>query len=450
MRSRNDEQKEQTSSRCPSDWLRAELLASQIGWPYLQARHVVLILESRCYVASLSVVFTVSWLPIRTNSRLSECVLYNLLSNWKLTSEAPMENLKEVPAPTKKTTMTTVAQAQSGPFIEPVTRLLVYGPAEWETFIEEWVSHCLKPQYKKVLRFSGANDKGIDVAGFEDDQLLHGDWVNYQCKHYGHPIAPGEAWPEIGKILWYSFKGDYRAPRLYFFVAPRGTGTTLTQLLSNPSKLKSELIDVWDKSVRDNITKKASIELSGDFLSYAKSFDFSIFRPISVREIVEQHRASPYFLARFGGGLPARPTPCSPPLEIEAHESIYIGKLLAAYADHTKVSVGDVSALKRWEKLDKHLHRQREAFFHAESLRVFVRDKTEPGTFESLQDEIFHGVVDACEADHDDGYVRVVAVTTAAQNMELAAHPLAPSAFTKDRHGICHQLANQDRLQWIK
>jgi hypothetical protein len=100
--------------------------------------------------------------------------------------------------------------------------------------------------------------------------------------------------------------------------------------------------------------------------------------------------------------------------------------------------------------LNGHFTRQREAFYHAETLRVFVRDKVEPGTFERLQDEVFHGVVDASNKDHADGYERVLAVTKASQDMQLVANPIAPIAQTQDRHGICHQLANEDRLKWTK
>lgn len=139
-----------------------------------------------------------------------------------------------------------------------------------------------------------------------------------------------------------------------------------------------------------------------------------------------------------------------PPEEIQAHESIYVGKLFEAYSDHTEAPISEYTALKKFAKLDQHFRRQREAFFHAESLRVFVRDKVEPGTFESLQEEIFHAVIDIHDAQHPDGYQRVVAVTTTAQSIPLDAHPLSPSTLTKDKHGICHQLANEDRLQWKK
>ena len=361
-----------------------------------------------------------------------------------------MNDFKEIIPPKPPTTILTASQVQNGPPIEPLTRILVYDSTAWETFIDEWVFYCLKSKYQKVLRFTGANDRGIDVAGFVDDKLLEGVWDNYQCKHYADPITPSIAWPEIGKILWHSFNGHYRPPRACYFVAPRGTGTTLTQYLANATALKAELLKSWDKRVRDKITAKQTVALEGKFADYVHTFDFSIFKPMSVREIVEQHRTSPYFIPRFGGGLPARPKPAVPPDEIQAHESIYVGKLLDAYADHTKAIVPDIGTLKKWSRLDRHFKRQREAFFHAESLRVFVRDKVEPGTFESLQDEIYHGVVDTHDSDHPDGYERVVAVTTAAQNMQLDAHPLAPSTLTKDRHGICHQLANDDRLQWKK
>ena len=300
------------------------------------------------------------------------------------------------------------------------------------------------------MRFSGANDRGIDIAGFTDRQHLAGVWDNYQCKHYDVAITPGIAWPEIGKILWHSFNGHYNAPRSYYFVAPRGTGTTLTQYLANSGALKNALLNAWDKNVRDRITSTQSVPLSGKFAEYVEKFDFSIFKPLSIRQVVEEHRTSPYFIARFGGGIPARAHVTNPPDEIQAGESIYVGHLLAAYADHAKEDIKDRNSLKAWRHLDDHFKRQRECFYHAESLRVFVRDKVEPGTYETLQDEIYHGVVNTCDSAHPDGLARVNAVTAAAQTPALDAHPLGPSAFVRDRHGICHQLANQDRLKWTK
>jgi hypothetical protein len=357
---------------------------------------------------------------------------------------------KDICTPTPAPLLLTASQVQSGPAVEPLQRILLYSADEWERFIEEWASACLKTEYKRVQRFAGPNDRGIDIAGFTDDRMLAGVWDNFQCKHYDHPLYPVDAWPEIGKILWHSFKGHYKPPRKYFFVAPREVGTTLSQFLSHPAALKSEVPKIWDKHCRDKITDQGAIPLAGEFATYVEQFDFSIFKVKAIREILDQHKTTSYFVQRFGGGIPGRPKPVDPPTELEAIESGYVTQLLAAYAEHAHAPISDIAALKTWSKLDHHFKRQREAFYHAESLRVFVRDKVEPGTFESLQDEIYHGVVDTCDAVHPDGYERVLAVTAAAQTLPIDAHPLAPSTFVQDKRGICHQLANVDRLKWTK
>lgn len=361
-----------------------------------------------------------------------------------------MDGFKKI-APAAPSVLLTASQAQSGPPISPLVRITTYSPAEWEAFIEEWVAYDLEKKYAQVLRFSGSNDRGIDVAGFADADMLLGVWDNYQCKHYTKPIAPSDAWVEVGKILWHSFSGQYKPPRAYFFVAPKGTGTQLTHLLGNASKLRERLIAEWEKNVQSEITTTQEVKLEGKFKQHVESFDFTIFKTISPRDIVEQHRSSPYFISRFGGGLPPRPAVGQTPEEIdEAKEGAYVRHLLDAYADHSKEAIADASELKKWKPLQEHFIRQRECFYHAESLRVFVRDKVEPGTFEGLQDEIFHGVVDLCEGTHADGFECVKAVTQAAQTISLDAHPLGQSAFPRDRRGICHQLANEDRLKWTK
>lgn len=364
-------------------------------------------------------------------------------------ADGTITDFAEVAPPSPSPTILSSTQIQNGPPIEPLVRIVTYDPGQWEAFVDEWVS-SLKTKYRKVLRYTGANDRGIDVAGFADKNYLRGVWDNYQCKHYRDAITPGTAWPEIGKMLWHSFRREFVPPRAYYFVAPRGTGTTLTQYLTNAPALKAALIEAWPKSVADKITSTQIVKLEGEFAEYVDAFDYSIFQPMSPREVIEQHRATPYFIARFGGGLPPRPTVAAPPSELADYESVYVARLLAAYADHTKADVPDLATLKAWRPLEDHFRRQRECFYHAEALRVFVRDKVEPGTFEGLQDEIYHGVADTADGDHADGFERVKAVTQAAQDVPLDAHPLGASALVKDKRGICHQLANEDRLKWTK
>lgn len=358
--------------------------------------------------------------------------------------------LKDVAVPAAAVGPLFADQAIVGPRIPPDQAILLYSPRQWESFVEEWAFYCLKKKYFKVLRTGGAGDKGIDVAGFADAKLLRGAWDNYQCKHYDRPLYPTDAWPEIGKVLWYSFNDDYVAPRKYYFVAPWGAGTTLSGYLSDPSKLKKHLIESWDKHCRDMITHKQAIALEGAFLGFVQAFDLSIFSAKTGLELIEEHKQSPTHVARFGGGLPSRPDPVNPPSEIEPKESTYVAQLLQAYEDHLERPISDRTALKATPYLDEHFGRQRVAFYHAESLRVFARDSVPVGTFESLQDEIHSGVIDTCNARHADGYECVCAVVKEARNLPLTTNPLISRSKVQDREGICHQLANENRLQWTK
>jgi len=358
--------------------------------------------------------------------------------------------LEEIGSPDDGDVMHTAALMQSGPPIDPLTRLLGYDSDEWEKFINEWV-FFLKSEYSEVQRFAGAGDKGVDVAGFVDNKMLEGVWDNFQCKHYSKPLGPAaDAYPEIGKTLWYSFKGDFVAPRRYYFVAPRGVSTMLGHLLASPNKLKSAILESWQNSIAGKITSTGEVNLTGDFQGYVENFDFSIFKVAAPLSIIEQHRKTPYFIQRFGGGLPARPKPDSVPENISENETVYTQSLFEAYADHTGKTVSSIDDLTGQPKLKGHFNRCREEFYHSESLRVFVRDKTAPGTFESLQEDIYCGVVDTHDASHADGYERVKSVSEKAQSLTLTANPLAPSAGIRDLRGVCHQLANEERLKWVQ
>ncbi|MCC3243808.1 hypothetical protein LG047_00460 [Methylocystis sp. WRRC1] len=360
-------------------------------------------------------------------------------------------DFKSIVAPSGSGTAVSAAQISQGPIIAPVARIKLYNADEWEAFTEEWAFYSLKKTYQDVVRFSGAGDKGVDVAGFTDGNGFNGVWDGFQCKHYDKPLTPGIAKPEIAKVIWYSFNGDYTPPRAYYFLGPQGIGTKLNTFLKKPESLRQEVKSTWDKDCRTKITDTQEVPLEGDFLAYFEKFDFSIFKakqPLSMIDESRQH--NPFHAGRFGGGLPPKPIPGAPPGTIGADESRYVEQLLSAYADHKKEPVPSPAALEKWTGLKNHFNRQREAFYHAETLRVFVRDKVEPGTFERLQDEIHAGVVDTCDGPHGDGYQRVCAVTKAVQDLQLTANPISPIAQVQDRHGICHQLANEDRLKWTE
>lgn len=336
-----------------------------------------------------------------------------------------------------------------GKLIPPQQQILLFSADEWEAFIEEWV-HYQRTRYKLVTRLSGPADMGIDVAGFTDDQGFQGVWDNHQCKHYGNAIAPNTAIPEIGKCIWHASEGRFSPPRKYFFMAPKDCGMGLKKLLLNSEDLKDKVLEKWDDWCATSITSTQKIPMEGDFFTYVEAFDFSIFTFKPTLDVIEEHRKTPYFAARFGGGLPDRPSADIPPGEPDPSESRYLQQLLDAYGDHKGKPCADTSALAAWPEIGDHFNRQREVFYHAESLRNFARDNVPQGTFEDLQDEVFAGVVEVESTTHDDGLSRVNAVTQAAAQLPMTANGLISVTKIQDKKGICHQLANEDRLKWVK
>jgi hypothetical protein len=61
---------------------------------------------------------------------------------------------------------------------------------------------------------------------------------------------------------------------------------------------------------------------------------------------------------------------------------------------------------------------------------------------------VFQGVVDISEATHPSGYDRMKATVAQAALVSSTSNALALATRVQDRQGICHQLANEDRLTW--
>ena len=340
------------------------------------------------------------------------------------------------------------AHVHAGLPMTKATRVRSFSPDEWEEFIEEWAT-ALNDSYYRVRRFGGAGDSGVDIAGFCSPNGFEGAWDNYQCKRYDHPLRPSDIWVEIGKIVYYSFNQEYSTPRAHYFVASLGIGTRLEKLLNKPSELGTYFKSNWDTHCRKKITTTRTIELTGAFLTYVNAFDFSIFSSKSHIELIGAHSHTGFHAVRFGGGLQPRPEPDTPPDKPVITESRYIRQLLDAYGDHLQLAIESPAGLKAYQLLERDFLRQRERFYHAESLRNFARDTVPEGTFKDLQDELYHGVIDIAESGHTNGFERMRATVAQAAQVSTTANPLASVTKSQDRQGICHQLANDDRLTWV-
>lgn len=331
--------------------------------------------------------------------------------------------------------------------IPKVQRLKIISADDWEMIVEQWAS-TLKEKYSHIQRMGGSGDKGIDVVGFYYKYDFQSEWENYQCKHYKNPLTPSDVTVEIGKIIYYSFKNEYKPPQAYFFVAPLDIGTALSNLIGNPQQLKADVKKHWDNRCKTIITKTEEIKLEGNLLTYFESFDFSIFDSISPRELLEGHAKTPFHSTYFGGGLPARGVVKPPPSELHESEFRYISQMIEAYSDFEEEEISNFEGLS--DDLKEDFNRQRERYYHTESLRNFARDNVPEGTFDNLKDEIYQGVIDKCNSNHANGLIRMRETLNHSSILGLTASPLIKVLKQQDRMGMCHHLSNEDKLKWVK
>lgn len=366
-----------------------------------------------------------------------------------MASEPAASTIQFVEVPSPVGNVPSAHKVVHGKTFLPQQQILLFSPDEWEEFIKEWV-HYQKNKYTKVVRLAGAGDMGVDIGGLTDESGFEGTWDCYQCKHYDEPLTPTVALPEIAKILWHSFSKKYKAPRKYFFIAPKGCGPKLKKLLLKPVELKASLVADWDDNCAKKITSTKEIKLEGEFAEYINTFDFSVFTFRPALEIIDEHRLTPFHAARFGGGLPERPPSIIPPASVQDVESRYVQQLYDVYGEESGAEIASSQDLAKLPVLASHLDRQREYFYSAESLRNFARDAVPPGTFEDLQSEVYAGVIEIEQESHPTSMKRLNAVTQAAASLEITANGLISVTKVQDRRGICHQLANDDRLRWRK
>jgi hypothetical protein len=333
----------------------------------------------------------------------------------------------------------------AGPPVAAIDRLKLFDARQWEQFVLEWAD-SLRARYESVEQHGGSGDLGCDVVAYLRDG--DGAWDNYQCKHYDHRLTPSDIWPEIAKLVVHTHRGALSVPERYVFVAPRGAGTKLAKMLRQPDALRAGLLEAWDKSCRTRIAADAPAELDDKLSGHIDAFDFSIFSAVPPLRLIDEHAQTRWHAARFGSGLPARPPVPSPPPSPATEEATYVGELLGAYAEHLGVVIGSVADLEPHAPVAEHFGDARIAFYSAEGLRLFSRDTLPPGSFGRLQDDVHSGIRDDVRHAHADGYARVLAATKTAQTLALTAHALANAATVPDRHGICHQLANDGKVRW--
>ena len=135
--------------------------------------------------------------------------------------------------------------------VNPLDRRANFSADDFERFILEWAEGYLPKSVAgvdQVQQRGSSGDKGRDIVVWLDPpSTVPRRWHLYQCKSYDDRLGAGIAATEIGKVLYYTSKGDYSAPAQYWFVTHKGVTGDLQDLLDNPAKLKQFILDDWDK-----------------------------------------------------------------------------------------------------------------------------------------------------------------------------------------------------------
>ncbi|WP_197388211.1 ABC-three component system protein [Ralstonia pseudosolanacearum] len=334
--------------------------------------------------------------------------------------------------------------------VSSIDRLAQFGATEFERFTLEWATGYLAKQLNvvEVQQRGGSGDKGRDVIVWLDPvDVKPRRWHLYQCKHYDANLGLPKAGGEIAKVLFYSHEGDYTAPEKYYFVTHKGITSPFQDLLDDPDRLKQEIISNWDTHAK-SITTKRVITLTPELKKHIEEFDFSVFRAKQPHELLAEHAKTQFHLTVFGAPLIDRPPPQSPPSTVAATETRYIQQLYSVIGHDMGTPVQAAADFQHSQAHQKIFERSRVTFYCAEGLKELARDHMDPEHFESLLDEFDNGLYYAYTDRASQPLVRMKNTVQAAQALQLGAHPLAPHVTTKDREGMCHQLANENVVDW--
>jgi hypothetical protein len=129
----------------------------------------------------------------------------------------------------------------------------------------------------------------------------------------------------------------------------------------------------------------------------------------------------------------------------QTEETRYTEQLIDAYSDNTKTIV----TRDNLGEFAKDYQIQRQRFYSAEALKNFARDSVPPGTFDELLNEAFNAVYDIYVSHHSCGLKRMRAVLTQSTVAGFNSSPLISRILEQDKKGMCHQLANENRLKWV-
>jgi len=339
-----------------------------------------------------------------------------------------------------------------GKGVPALKQLQVISPDDFEAVVLEWATDFLIDKYEHIIKIGGAGDKGRDVIGYYSVERKECDY--YQCKHYKSSLGVTAVYLELAKLCYYTYNEEIPIPKNYYFVAPQGITASVQNFIDNPQVVYEELKKHWDNNCKSAITKRKDIELEGEFLDYVKGFDFGILRSKAPNELISEHAQTNWHASRFGTGLRStRDYIQKAGKKLETKENIYVEQLFKAYSNKLGEKVINSKELTDINvDLNNHFNESRNAFYCAESLLEFERDKlsiVEVSPFDELKDEVYTVVKTTLRLDHDNAYIKVLKTTESAVKNEYSSNALHSELKNEDKEGLCHHLVNEKRIKWV-
>ena len=336
--------------------------------------------------------------------------------------------------------------------VAPLDRLANFSAAEFERFTLEWASDYLAvkvPSIVEVQQRGGAGDKGRDVIAWLDPNtapVRRWSLLPVQALWFG----PGGRNGRSGNRERFSFTAIAETTGFRSntnFVTHKGVTSPFQDLLDEPEKLRQYVIDNWDKYINGKI-RKEPVDLTPELKKHVEYVPFTAFRAKQPLDLINEHAQTRYHLTVFGLPLIERPKPPQPPSEVSPGENEYVTQLLAVISADLGISVSTLTDFVHSEKHRRLFDRSRLTFYHAEGLKELARDQmADEGFFDTLLGEFVDGLYH-WHTGEPDGYERLISTIKASQALQLSKHVLEPHVLPNDREGMCHQMANEGRVNW--
>ncbi|WP_230746515.1 ABC-three component system protein [Streptacidiphilus sp. ASG 303] len=331
----------------------------------------------------------------------------------------------------------------------PLQQVYFWKSDEWEQFAFEWVKlRASHEGYAGVEMIGGSNDRGADVVAFFTEAKLNGPWHCFQCKHYQDALQVADAMPEMLKPFVAKVETTRTLPTRYTFVAPR-IHPRLTDIMLTPKELKRQFLGYLNR--RPDPVKRLDPAVLDKVHALAEADDFTWFYTVNLSTILEVVRDTPLYVERFNlppAGKPKRiPVPDEPDNSVEAR---FVEQLLQVYRGYYSPHINTFADALEHEEAGDHVRRQRQAFYAAESVRMYARDSLPGDPYRELQEDVLPVLLEVAAPRFPTGFDRLQEVLVSASKVEPHSPMLKDHLKNIEKMGMCHQFANVNGLVWCR